>query len=46
MMIECWYHDWWTHDSYDILCYVDFKTYVLCMIPSCYVLYVMIVGHA
>ena len=40
------YDDWWTNDYYDILCYVDFKTYVLCMISTYYIKYVMIVDHA
>jgi len=46
MVYDDWILIWWIDDCYDILCYVDSKPYVLCMIPSCYVLYVIIVGHA
>ena len=38
MMVVC-------DDCYDMLRYVDSKTYVLCMISTCYVMYVMIVDY-
>ena len=46
MIIESWYDDWWTYDCYNMFCYVNSKTYVLCMIFTYYVIYVMIMDHA
>lgn len=49
-MVKSWW--WWLFDDeydddfYDINFYEDSKTYVLCMIYTCYVIYVMVVDHA
>ena len=45
-MIEPLCNDWQTNDYCEMFCYENSKTYVLCMISTCYVIYVMIVDHA
>ena len=52
LMMTMEYNDWilcngqWTDDYFEIPCFEDSKTYALCMIFTCYVIYVIIVDHA
>ena len=45
-MVEPLCNGWWIGDYYEMSCFENSKTYVLYMISTCYVKYVMMVGHA